>query len=89
MADLKENAIEWITGEKRATLTISQNRMITKIKKLASKFPDEIKIVAENEDGTILVYIPVSAIKLSIVKKELTEEEKDVLRERLANNRSV
>lgn len=89
MADLKENAIEWITGEKRATLTISQNRMITKIKKLASKFPDEIKIVAENEDGTILVHIPVSAIKLSIVKKELTEEERDVLRERLANNRSV
>lgn len=86
MADERENAIEWINGQNRVTVTLSQGRYISKIKKLAAKFPNEVQIVAENEDGTILAHIPLNYIKINRASRDLTEEEKEMLAERARNN---
>lgn len=83
MSDFKENVIEWITGENTATITLTQGRTITKVKKLAEKFPDEVKIIHTNPDGSILAHISLRAIKINLTeKRELTEEQKEVMRER-------
>lgn len=80
----KENVIEWISGDKNVTVTISQQKYITKIKKLSEKFPDEVKIIYTNQDGSILAHLPLRAIKINLTaKKELTEEELESLRERM------
>ena len=81
--DLTENNIEWITGDKTATVTFSQKKYISKIKSLANKFPDDVKIVAENKDGSIVANIPLSSLKLNIVKRELTDEQKKEMADRL------
>ncbi len=79
-----ENVIEWIRNSKVATISFSQKRFITKIKKLAEKHPEQIQIVYENKDGSIVAHIPVSAIHLSIVKrKELTDEQRQQAIERM------
>ena len=79
-----ENCIEWIRNSKTATLSFSQKRYVTKIKRLAEKYPDEIQIVYENNDGSIIAHIPVSAIHISIRKrKELTEEQREAAVKRL------
>ena len=65
MADLRENAIEWINGQERVTVTLSQGRYISKVKRLAEKFPEEVEIVKINKDGTILAHIPLSYIKIN------------------------
>ena len=86
MADLRENTIEWVNGQERVTVTLSQGRYISKVKRLAEKFPEEVEIVKINEDGTILVHIPLSYIKINRASRDLTEEEREELSERAKNN---
>ena len=86
MADERENAIEWINGQSRVTVTLSQGRYISKIKKLAEKFPEEVEIIKENADGTILAHIPLNYIKINRASRDLTEEERRELAERARNN---
>lgn len=78
----RENVIGWFKDEDVATVTFSQGRYISKIKKLAKEHPDDVKIL-ENSDGTILAYIPVKAIHISIMTRELTDEQKKVVSERM------
>ena len=79
---MTENVIEWITNEERATVTFSQGRFKTRIRKLAEEYPDEIEIAAENKDGSICAHIPTSWVRITPPKKhEATEEEKERLRQ--------
>lgn len=83
--DLKENAIEFYKGDKRATVSFTTERFKTRVKDLAEKYPDECQIVAENLDGSICAYIPVRWIKISPPKsRDLTEEQKKEIAERLS-----
>lgn len=86
-----ENVIEWVKGNDKATVCFSQKRMISKIKKLAEKFPDEIEIVAENENQTsIIAHIPVKAIKINLSNKRImSDEEKEAARDRLMRARGI
>lgn len=83
----KENVIEWIKDSSIATITFSQGRYISKIKKLAEKYPDRVQITKENEDGTIVAHIPVSAIKINIIERNLSEEQRQIAAERLNKGR--
>ena len=83
-----ENAISWIRGNKIATVTFSQGRYISKIKKLSEKFPDDVQIVAENKDGSIVAHIPVSYIKINRSARELTDEEKKAIAKRLSGSKT-
>ena len=88
MADYRENAIEFYSGDKTATVSFSQGRYINKIKKLAEKYPEECKIVAENDDGTLCAKIPTSWIRIYPGHgRKLTEEEKTASAERLRKYR--
>lgn len=84
---MRENVIEFIKNESRMTLTLSQGRFITKVRELAEKFPDDVEIVAENADGSIVAHMPVSALHLSIIRKTLTDKQKQAARERLEKAR--
>ena len=83
----QENVIEWMKNGKIATLTLSQSKYINKIKKLAEKFPDEVKITAENSD-CIVCHIPTSYIKINNPPKRIySEEERAAMTERLKKAR--
>lgn len=83
----KENVIEWIKNSDIATVTFTQGRYITKVKELADRYPDRVQIVKENEDGTLVAHIPVSAIKINIIERNLSEEQKRITAERLSKGR--
>jgi hypothetical protein len=74
MTDLRENEIEFLNNQKVATVTLSQGRYISKVRKLAGKYPDEVQIVSENQDGSIVAHIPTSYIKISRSKRATSEE---------------
>ena len=76
MDDLRENVIEFLKDSKTATVTFCQGRFVTKIKKLAEKYPDEVKITTENRDGSIVAHVPTSYITLSNRTKNLTDEQR-------------
>ena len=83
----QENVIEFLKNQDTMTVTFSQGRFVSKVRELEEKFPDEVKIVAENTDGSIVAHLPVSALHLSIIKREMTEEQKRAGAERLAKAR--
>ena len=79
-----ENVIEFLRNSKVATVTLSQPKYINKIKKLAEQFPDEVEIIMENSDGSLLAHIPTSYIKINNPpKREYSDEEKAIMVERL------
>ena len=69
-----------------------ERKWINKIRKLKELYPDEIRMIAEPEtnDGCIYCQLPTSWLKIQPKRKvELSEEKKDVLRERLARMRQA
>ena len=85
-ADFRENAIEWYNGQDTITITLSQKKYINKIKQLANKYPNEVKIIAENENGSICAHIPLRYLKIQR-PRELTEEERIEAAKRLEKYR--
>lgn len=80
---MNENVIEFLRDEKQATTTFSQRRFIHEIKEYAKTYPDECKIMAENDDGSIVAHIPTNWIKIRPPRKvDMSEERRNELRER-------
>lgn len=82
----KENNIEFLTGAETATVTFTQRKYISKMKRLHAKFPDEIKYFVENKDGSVCAEVPLTWIKISHPKK-VSDEQREAARERLAKAR--
>lgn len=85
MRGLNENVIEWLKEDSIATLTLSQRRMITRVKRLSETHPEECEIVAQNKDGSICAHVPVSWIRIK-PPKHLTEEQRQDAAKRLRRN---
>lgn len=87
--DNHENVVEWIDGNKTATVQLSGHRKLNnRIRELAEQYPDEVQICGENEDGSIVAHIPISYIYIKRpARRELNDEQKEELRERLAKAR--
>lgn len=82
--DVREWAINGLMREKVCTVYYPKGRMNTKIRRLAEQYPDEVKICADNDDGSIVAHIPKSAVKISIRKgRQMTEEQKEAARQRI------
>jgi hypothetical protein len=82
----QENVIEFLKSDRIATVTFTRGRFISKIRKLAELYPDEVQITAENKDGSIVAHVPVSYIHISRSKREMTDEERELYRQRARNN---
>lgn len=90
-----ENMIEFISGTRSATVTFTNQKHINRIKKLYEERKDEFKYFKENKDGSICAKIPLKWVKINAgalpgtgKKRELTEEQKEELRKRLAEGRA-
>lgn len=85
-----ENVIEFTRDAKVATVTFCQGRMVSRIKKLKKKFPDDVEITSEKK-RTIVAHIPAKWIKINPPQqreaREYTDEELKELCERLAKAR--
>lgn len=86
---MRENVIEFLRDEERATVTFSQGRYKSKIRKLAEQYPDECQIVAENQDGSICAHIPTKWVAIRKPRRvDLTEEQRAERVKRLAELRN-
>lgn len=87
--EISDNAIEFIKGSKRATVTFSQGKYIRRILTLAKTHP-EVEIIEEPQTngGYLYARVPVEWVKINPPKKvEMTDERKERLRENLKNAR--
>lgn len=60
-----ENAIEFLSREQYATVTFSNRKHISRIKKLYSERKDEFKYFIENKDGTVCAKLPLKWVKIN------------------------
>lgn len=83
--ETKENVFEFFSGDLEVSATLHKRKYINKIRKYADEYPDEVKIIAENADGSIFAKFPVGYIRLTkpATGREFTEEEKEANRKRL------
>lgn len=90
--ELTENMIEFINGQRTATITFSNLKHINRIKRLYEDRPDEFKYFHQNEDGSIIAKVPLRWIKVSPPRENnrvYTEEEKAAISERLRKAREM
>ena len=84
---VNEFCIEWTRSSKTATVTAPNNTSIkNKIVKLAQEKPEEVQIIAENKDGSILAHVPTKYVKIS-PPRQISEEERERLRIQLEKAR--
>lgn len=90
-----ENVIEFLKNSRTATVTFTNRKHISRIKKLYEERGNEFKYYHENEDGSVCAKLPLKWIKVNAgsvpgtrAKREMTEEQKQALRERLAKGRA-
>lgn len=78
---VNECVIEWIKGEKVATVTMpSHTRLNNKIRKLASSTMAVTYV--ENKDGSIVAHVPSNWIKIT-APRQLSESQKEALSDRM------
>lgn len=77
-----ENVIEFVRDGSSATVTFCQGRYITKIRKLAAKYPEECRIVAENKNKSIVALVPVKWVKVN-PPKTMSGEQRLAVGERM------
>lgn len=88
--EIYETVVEYIRGDDYITVSSQDYVWINKVKKLHAANPDEIQIVAINDDGSICVRLPKGYFKLSKPRsREISEETKAAMSERLKKARSV
>ena len=92
MAELRENVVEWLTGDDRITMTLTQKRHINKARRLVEYYTnhgDPRADLLENPDGSVFVHLPLEALKLSAkTTRTMSEEQKRAASDRLRAARS-
>jgi len=74
--DYRENGVEWLNGQDTVTFSFSQKKFINKVRALAEKYPDEVKIYAENNDGSITGNLPLKFVKISAPRQTTMDNER-------------
>lgn len=78
------------TEKEHGYFSSDERRYITKIHKLAEKYPEQVRIIAEpeNNDGCIYAELPTSWLKIQPPRKlDLTDEQREEMSARLAKIR--
>lgn len=74
---MNEFAIEWVKGGKYAGVTVpSGTALKSKLLRLAKQNSEDVKIISENNDGSVFAHIPVKYVKISPPRK-ITDEQKE------------
>ena len=76
MPEEYENAIEWLDGQKTATVTVHSQKQKTALLRLAKAHPDKVKVVVHprGNGGFLIVHLPVGWIQFK-APKELSEKQ--------------
>ena len=80
---MNEFAIEWTKDRDYAGVTVpSGTALKSKLMRYAQERPDEVKLMAENKDGSAFFHIPISYVKVSPPRK-VSEAQREAAGERL------
>lgn len=74
---MNEFCIEWIKGNDYAGVTVpSGTALKSKLMRYSQERPEDVKLMAENKDGSAFFHIPINYVKLSPPRKVSDEQRK-------------
>ncbi len=90
-----ENVIDFLSGQRTATVSFTNRKHINRIKKIYEDRKDEFKYFHENRDGSICAKIPLKWVKINPgakpdpnkPKRVVSEEQKKKMRQALEKYR--
>ena len=88
MINTAETVFEHLDGKDTFTVSTDERTWKNRLAKLAEQNPAEVECVAVNRDGSVMYHVPASWVRLRPpVKRNLTEEQRAALSERLKTMR--
>lgn len=80
-----ETVYEHIRGDSTFTVTAAERWSTGMIRRLAKEHPDDVCIVHENPDGSIVAHVPLDWMRIVPKhKRAYTDEQRAAMRDRLA-----
>ena len=81
---MAETVFEHWDAKNTFTVSTDERHWKCVLAKLAEQHPDEVECVAVNRVGSVMYHVPASWLRLRPpAKRNMTEEEKQVLRDRI------
>lgn len=79
---MSEFCIEWIKGNDYAGVTVpSGTALKSKLMRYSQERPEDVKLMAENKDGSAFFHIPINYVKVSPPRK-VSEAQREAAGER-------
>ena len=79
---MNEFAIEWTKDRDYAGVTVpSGTALKSKLMRYSQERPEDVKLMAENKDGSAFFHIPINYVKLSPPRK-VSDEQREAAGER-------
>lgn len=88
MAELRETALDYIVGGDHICYSTSDQKRINKILKQAEEYPNDVKIIAQNDDGSIYAHLPMSWFKPPSPPKKVSDKQREAAGERFRKYRN-
>ena len=90
--EIKEMNLNWVNVDDVVSVTAYSRKMIKQLEKIYEQHPDEVEIINVNDDGTWYAYIPRKYVHVSICdrsrsKREMSDEQKAAVADRLKKAR--
>lgn len=84
---MRENAIEWVTGSDRATVTFSQTKYINRVIKIAEDDPESVTIIKMPEENGGYLLADIDLRRVGLTKKpKISEDMRRRMAEQLKRN---
>ena len=88
MAELLETSYDHIKGTATFTITAAETWSIAMVRRLKRQHPQDVEILAENTDGSLLAHMPVEWMRI-IPKRSIILSEAERTRRALQLHRAV
>lgn len=90
MPEEYENAIEWLDGQKTATVTLHSQKQKTALLRLAKAHPDKVKVVVRPEEngGFLVAHLPAAWIRFK-APEQRSEKQIEAARNAAATARAA
>lgn len=87
---MRETVYEHIDGNNTFTVTAAERWSIGMIRKLAEQYPNDVEVVCENSDGSLLAHVPSTWMRIRPKRhRDISDEQRKALADRLRAGREA
>lgn len=78
MEEVRETVYEHISGGNTFTITAAERWSVTMLRRLKEKYPEQVEVLYENKDGSILAHVPFDWMRIVPKKQDTRSPEERI-----------